>query len=58
VKVKSPADAMSLAHRLASDAQGEDVRGIEPGESPKLNKMQLAERVRSHWPTKSKGARS
>jgi uncharacterized protein YecE (DUF72 family) len=51
VKVKSPADAMSLAHRLGTEAQGEDVRGIAPGESQKLNKNQLAERVRSHWPT-------
>ena len=58
VKVRSPADAMALAHRLGAEAQGEDVRGIAPGEGPKLSKKQLAERVRSHWPTKSRGARS
>ena len=50
VKVKSPGDAMSLAYRLGAAAQGEDLRGIEPGEAPKLSKKQLAERVRSHWP--------
>jgi uncharacterized protein YecE (DUF72 family) len=50
VKVKSPVDAMSLAYRLGAEAQGENVRGMEPGEAPKLTKKAMAERVRSHWP--------
>jgi uncharacterized protein YecE (DUF72 family) len=55
VKVKAPGDAMSLAHRIGADAQGEDVRGIKPGEAPTLSKKALAERVRSHWPVVKKG---
>lgn len=50
VKVKAPIDAMSLAYRLGPEAQGEDIRGKEPGDAPKLSKKALAERVRSHWP--------
>ncbi len=50
VKVKSPTDAISLAHRLGINAQGEAMRGIKPGEAPTLTKKALAERVRSDWP--------
>ena len=49
VKVKSPSDAMSLAHRLGESAKGEARRGEEPPAAPKVSKKVLAGRVGSHW---------
>ncbi len=54
VKVKSPADAMSLATLLGESAQGEQLRGQQPPKAKKLSKKALAERVRSHWTIKNR----
>jgi uncharacterized protein YecE (DUF72 family) len=48
VKVKSPGDAMALAHRLGPAAKGEAAGDAVPAQL-KLSKKALAERVRSHW---------
>jgi uncharacterized protein YecE (DUF72 family) len=59
VKVKAPFDAISLARRLGSAAQGEAVVGAEkPTDSPKLTRRALSERVRSHWPGASRKQKS
>jgi uncharacterized protein YecE (DUF72 family) len=54
VKVKSPSDAMSLAYRLGKSAQGEAVIGKENTDTPKLTNKALSERVKSHWPAKTR----